>query len=185
MSLLSFLRTKKIGHFDLRPVNILFKPDEWQIKITDWGYFKQFTTQATRLNASSDLYHRSVYTAPEMYNNWKYGLAADSWSLGVILSGIITGNVLFSCRNARDSTYDALREDNFNAFCRSLDEKMSWSLAIVTKSLIFNLVRYNPDDRLNIKDVKECEYYSGVLPSEAEYTSTVSRAFEQCVWRKN
>jgi len=184
VSLLCFLRTKKIGHFDLRPVNILFTPDEWQVKITDWGSFKQFTTQSTRLNRSSELVHRGVYTAPEMYNNWKYGLAADSWSLGVILFGIITGNVIFSSTNASDLTYKALREDNFKAFGKSLDEKLSWSLAIVSKSFIFNLVRYNADDRLNLQNAKDYKYYSGILPSEAEYTATMSRAFQQCLRRE-
>jgi len=178
VSLLCSLRLKKIGHFDLRPVNILVKSDNWHIKLTDWGSFTQFTTQSTHRDGAVDLEHLGIYAAPEIVNNWGYGLVAESWSLGVILFGLITGAVMFSSRNRGDAVYNALKDDNFKAFCRSLDDKMPWSLMTITKSMIFNLVRYNPDDRLDIMNVRDYKYYSGGLPSNKEYRSAMGRAFQ-------
>jgi len=184
VSLLCSLRLKKIGHFDLRPVNILVKSDNWHIKLTDWGSFTQFTTQSTHSDGALDLEHLGIYAAPEIYNNWGYGLVAESWSLGVILFGLITGAVMFSDRNKGDTVYNALKDDNFKDFCRSLDDNLSWSLMIITKSIIFNLVRYNADDRLDIKNVRDYKYYAGGLPSDKEYRSAMGRAFQPFLKRE-
>jgi len=179
VSLLCFLRAKQIGHFDLRPSNLLVTHDGWQIKLTDWGSFKQFTKQSTHSKSALDIDHRSIYTAPEIYNHGEYSLIAESWSLGVILFGLITGTVLFSCRNECDIVFKAMKEDNFLDFSRSLDDRISWSLSSVTKSFIFNLVRYNAGDRLDIKNFVNNKYYRGIIPSDVEYTSAMEIAFHE------
>merc|ERR1719285_445336 len=76
VSLLSFLRDYHIGHFDLQPMNLLVKPDTWQIKLTDWGSFKQFSKKSTHSDGTLDLDYFTIYTAPEIYNNCPSGLAA-------------------------------------------------------------------------------------------------------------
>jgi len=177
VSLLAFLREKQIGHFGLRPSNLLVTHDRWQIKLTDWSSFKQFTKQSTHSKKSLDINHRSIYTAPEIYNHGEYALIAESWSLGVILFGLITGTVLFSSRKDCDIVYKAMREDNFIDFSKSLDDKISWSLPNVTKSFIFNLVRYNPGDRLDIKNFVHSKFYRGIIPSDVEYKSAMEIAF--------
>jgi len=183
VSLLSFFRAKKIGHFDLRPVNFLVESEKWDIRLTEWSSFKQFTQKSTESEGAEELDYRGIYTAPEIYNNQEYGLVADSWSLGVVLFGLITGKVLFSSRNKFDPVYSALKQDSFNAFCESLKERVSCSLMGTTESVIFNLVKYKASERLDIVDVKDHIYYDGVLPTDEEYTSAMSIAFEQCYKR--
>jgi len=178
VSLLCFLRVKQIGHFDVQPLNLLVTRDKWRIKLTDWGSFKQFTTQSTHRDGALELDFRSIYSAPEIYNNDEYGLTAESWSLGVILFGLITGTELFLSRK-RDAVYNALKKGSYKAFCRSLDDKMSWPLTGTTKAFIFSLVRYNADDRLDILNVKNCKYYTGMLPSDEEYKLAMEIAFDQ------
>jgi hypothetical protein len=181
VSLLCFFRAKEIGHFDLQPANFLVKRDKWQIKLTEWSSFKQFTQKSTESEGAEELNYRGIYTAPEIYNNLEYGLVADSWSLGVVLFGLITGTVLFSSRNSSDSVYNALKQDSFNAFCNSLEEKhLSWPLLGITKTVIFSLVRYNANARLDILNVEDLSYYNGILPSDEEYASAMENAFQQC-----
>jgi len=176
VSLLCFLRAKQIGHFDLQPLNILVTRDKWQIKLTDWGSFKQFATHSKHCDRRLDRDYHSIYTAPEIYNNYEYGLVAESWSLGVILFGLITGTVLFSSRK-RDATYKALKKDNFKAFSRSLDDK-SWPLTVMAKSFVFSLVRYKADDRLDIPRIKNRKYYTEILPSDGDYKLAMESAFD-------
>jgi len=179
VSLLSFMRAHNIGHFDLQPLNLLVTRGRWEIKLTDWGSFRQFTKKSTYSNGALDQDSCTIYTAPEIYNNCKFDLAAESWSLGVILFGLITGTVLFSSRSGRDPVYSAMTQDNFKVFRRSLEENTSYSLTRGAKSIIFSLVRYNPDLRLDIVDVKDSNYYAGTIPSDEKYKSAMRIAFSR------
>lgn len=179
VSLLRFLRSIKIGHFDLQPCNLLVKNDDWQIKVTDWSSFKMFKHQSTFSDGQLNIDNRGMWMAPEIYNCSKYGLAADSWSLGVVLFGLITGTLLFSSRSESDTAYNAMKRDNYNDFCESMEENTSSSLMDITKTLIFSLVKYNAEERLDIEKIEDYKYYTEALPTAEQYTSAMESAFAQ------
>jgi len=54
--------------------------------------------------------------APELYERREYGLSADSWSIGAILYNLITGYLPFEHRRRADPSYNALIENNSEAF---------------------------------------------------------------------
>ncbi|CAF5188812.1 unnamed protein product, partial [Rotaria magnacalcarata] len=94
---LDALYRNKIIHCDLKPENILLKQQGRSgIKVIDFG--------------SSCFEHQRVYTyiqsrfyrAPEVILGAKYGLAIDMWSLGCILSELLTGMPLFPGEDEAD-----------------------------------------------------------------------------------
>ncbi|CAF3360788.1 unnamed protein product [Rotaria sp. Silwood1] len=94
---LDALYRNKIIHCDLKPENILLKQQGRSgIKVIDFG--------------SSCFEHQRVYTyiqsrfyrAPEVILGAKYGLAIDMWSLGCILSELLTGMPLFPGEDETD-----------------------------------------------------------------------------------
>ncbi|CAF0761247.1 unnamed protein product [Rotaria sordida] len=94
---LDALYRNKIIHCDLKPENILLKQQGRSgIKVIDFG--------------SSCFEHQRVYTyiqsrfyrAPEIILGAKYGLPIDMWSLGCILSELLTGMPLFPGEDEAD-----------------------------------------------------------------------------------
>jgi len=94
---LDALHRNKIIHCDLKPENILLKQQGRSgIKVIDFG--------------SSCFEHQRVYTyiqsrfyrAPEVILGAKYGLPIDMWSLGCILSELLTGMPLFPGEDETD-----------------------------------------------------------------------------------
>ena len=88
---LEYLLNKDILHRDLKPQNILLT-NEYNIKITDFGFAKQITknTLITTLCGSP------MYMAPEIINKQDYDIKSDLWSVGVILYEMAYGYVPFN-----------------------------------------------------------------------------------------
>ena len=74
---------------DLKPANILIDKN-FNIKLTDFGlskYFQNETNEAYLLSGETGTIR---YMAPEVYNNQKYNLKVDVYSLGLIIYYITT-----------------------------------------------------------------------------------------------
>mmetsp|Transcript_39551 Transcript_39551/g.48944 ORF Transcript_39551/g.48944 Transcript_39551/m.48944 type:complete len:634 (-) Transcript_39551:217-2118(-) len=92
---LCFMHEKyRIGHFDLKPDNILFKKrqqtleinNDSKIKIIDFGMSKVLP----RLRSLRELCGTPYYTAPEIIQG-AYAHGADMWSVGVIMFVMLFG----------------------------------------------------------------------------------------------
>ncbi|KAL9644322.1 hypothetical protein ABK040_005783 [Willaertia magna] len=88
---LSFLHKCNICHRDLKPENIFIEEikssNEISIVIGDFGLSKEIA-KSTRHSKVGTL----LYMAPELFDDTRYGLKVDIFSLGVILYQIMSGN---------------------------------------------------------------------------------------------
>jgi len=183
VSLLCFFREWKVGHFDLQPKNLLVQEEGWIIKVAGWSNYRQFTkTRVYNDAARSHIENRSYYMAPELYERREYGLSADSWSVGAVLYNLITGYLPFNYRTRADPAYNALRENNSEAFWNANMERTR-GLIVTTKSIVFNLLKFNAEERLDIENVKYEKYFQGILQSDLEYSSGMKNHFTQLKWR--
>ncbi len=78
-SALALCRKKNIIHRDIKPQNI-FVSEDGNFKLGDFGIAKavEKTTGGTKIGTYG-------YMAPEVYNNQPYGVAADIYSLGLVM----------------------------------------------------------------------------------------------------
>jgi len=85
-----------IAHRDLKPDNILIT-DEGEIKISDFGLSKDFTTSILVSAVGT-----ANYVAPEVLSGAEYNSACDVWSCGVICYAILSTQMpFFGKDNAR------------------------------------------------------------------------------------
>jgi serine/threonine protein kinase len=182
VSLLCFLRQWKVGHFDLQPKNLLVQKKGWIIKVAGWSNYRQFTKKFRYNDAYNHNENKSCYMAPELLERREYGLAADSWSVGAVLCNLITGYLPFADRRHASSAYNALKENNSEVFW-SVNSERTKGLMASTKSIIFNLLKFNAKDRLDIEDVKKEKYFQGRIQSDSEFSSGMKENFDQLKWR--
>lgn len=94
---LEYLLSKNILHRDLKPQNILLT-DEFNIKLTDFGFAKQFDQNSL----ISTLCGSPMYMAPEIINKKDYDNKSDLWSVGIILYQMVYGTVPYNVNNFLD-----------------------------------------------------------------------------------
>ncbi|XP_064633340.1 mitogen-activated protein kinase 14A-like isoform X2 [Lineus longissimus] len=86
---LKYVHSAGIIHRDLKPSNIAVNED-CELKILDFGLARQAESEMTGYVATR------YYRAPEIMLNWMhYNQTVDVWSVGCIMSELMTGQVLF------------------------------------------------------------------------------------------
>lgn len=84
---IEYCHAKNIIHRDLKPANLLiFKKDEIQLKICDFGLSKPYTIQGIQTPSIVT----SWYRAPEILFEEEYDKKVDLWSIGCIFYEMIT-----------------------------------------------------------------------------------------------
>ena len=130
---------KKIIHRDIKLENILVKGGIF--KLCDYGESKQLSTLYQKKN---ETYAGTFFTmAPEILEDKPYDSKSDLWSLGVIIYQMyfkdfpykgVTEVALFN-KIKNDKNQNDLKKKSTGD--KELDD------------LIINLLKYNPDERLN------------------------------------
>merc|ERR1739848_437456 len=91
------------------------------------------------------------YMAPEVYNEEPFdGYAADLWAVGVCLYAMLTGGTLWDIPDKCDSYYRHISNGNLSKLIRQ------WCIPLSKNAvdLLQKMLRKNPHDRLNLKQVR-------------------------------
>lgn len=100
---LEYLHSKGIGHFDLKPANILIK--EGKFCLADFGLSKILVTENTSKGAGT-----ISYSPPELFNR-KRSLQSDIWSVGVILQKMLTGKMPFEGDSEHSLMFSIIQDE--------------------------------------------------------------------------
>ncbi|XP_025106866.1 MAP kinase-activated protein kinase 2-like isoform X2 [Pomacea canaliculata] len=173
------LHSMNIAHRDLKPENLLYtdKTPHAILKLTDFGFAKE-------INAYKSLQtpcYTPYYVAPEVLGPEKYDKSCDMWSLGVIMYILLCGYPPFY------SNHGAAISPGMKKRIRNGQYEFpnpEWSrVSLDAKDLIRGLLRTDPDQRMNIKQVMANKWVadSAMVPQTPLMSARVLRE-EEDVW---
>ena len=85
----------KVDHRDLKDENLLVNPDNFHVKLIDFGSASQLTERAYTRFQGTD-----VYLPPEWYTRHSYmALPATSWAIGCLIFPCLSGDSPFATRD--------------------------------------------------------------------------------------
>lgn len=107
------MHKKNIVHRDIKPENILLEShseDNWNLKITDFGFAKCYDPQEGGLTESLG---SPLYMAPEIIKKLPYDSAVDIWACGVLTYIMLSGKPPFNAKT-KDEVFIQITTKNIN-----------------------------------------------------------------------
>ena len=139
-----------IIHRDIKPENVLMNENNNAI-LTDFGWSNYLYDTDKR----STICGTPIYLAPEMINHKGHDGRVDIWCIGVLLFELITGKIPFQGKDI-----DTLKYNIRNM-------RICWPSEINSeaKDLIGKILKYNPEDRLNVKEILGHSFIKKYFPN--------------------
>ncbi|WVQ83026.1 hypothetical protein IAT38_005164 [Cryptococcus sp. DSM 104549] len=136
---LSYLHKKHIIHRDIKPENLLIGL-HGELKIADFGWSVHAPS-----NRRNTLCGTLDYLPPEMVEGKEHTAAVDLWAIGVLCYEFIVGGPPFEDLAGSAATYRRIR---------NVDLHIPSDVSPEAADLITKLLRYKPEDRLPLSQVK-------------------------------
>lgn len=170
-------------HGDIKGANILYFSED-DVRLTDF-------TLSTRLWHKDDMFavHAGTYShcSPELLLGKVWNRSMDIWALGCTFYEIAFGKLLFNYQE-RTSDPQLMRMKYHNAIAEwTCHDKVKGVDSFVHpdnesmlnaqvygqfRDLLFSMLRYNPDERINIKDVINHPFFSEMEPLSVRIKET-------------
>mmetsp|Transcript_1389 Transcript_1389/g.1535 ORF Transcript_1389/g.1535 Transcript_1389/m.1535 type:complete len:670 (+) Transcript_1389:114-2123(+) len=151
---LDYLHTAGIVHRDLKPENILLKEkpkqgsridESFEIKLSDFGLSKLVAPEEIMKLPCGTI----SYVAPEVLSQKGYGIAADLWSVGVVMYLVLRGKLPFSSEDKDDIIEEILNDD-----LEWKNDKVWAQISPELVDLISSLLCKDPSQRLSAKGIQ-------------------------------
>lgn len=104
---LDYAHGQNIIHRDIKPANIIYNPDNGDIKITDFGIAKISDDSRTR---TGSVMGSPLYMSPEQLKGQKVTGASDTYSLGITLYKLVSGQTPYQGDTLAALTYQILNK---------------------------------------------------------------------------
>jgi p38 MAP kinase len=180
---LKYLHSATVIHRDLKPSNLAIT-EECDLTVLDFGLARTMTNSPDGMTA---YVISRWYRSPEVifWNNVSYNAKADVWSVGCILSELLTGRVLFPgsgemeqyrliislCGNPNDILLSKIEQQTGSSM-RMIIERLGGQyerkdfqdyfrgLPVDAINLLDKILVMDPDKRISVEEALQHEYMS-------------------------
>lgn len=165
---IDYLHKQNILHLDIKPENILLTDDNL-VKITDFD----LSLKTTDINNNCFIFRGTYeYVPGEALRKEGFNYKFDIYSLGILLYEMLTDHKAYSfmCSGDTIENLNRLSYMKYNNIIPDLDDGSSLSniLQEIGRSklhddaidLIKNMTKYPPDERYNIEDIKNHDWFT-------------------------
>jgi len=169
---IEYLHSARVAHLDLKPENLLLGAD-LNLKIADFDLSHVYgdgkiLSRGTRYYRGPEFF-KSSSSDPEL----KSPFQSDIYSAGVILFILKSGGIYPHSENTPLEGIDLvdLMYNNNSEFWNKHCEIQEKSPSFYEKDFrdLFNaMVRFNPEDRITIKEIKKTKWYNGPVYTPTE-----------------
>ena len=141
---LEYLHVNLIIHRDIKPENLVLDSKGY-IRITDFGVAKILSTDNTKDSSGTP-----GYMAPEILNRQSHGIAADYFSLGVIIYEFMMGKRPYSGKNRRE-----YKENLFARQIKLIKSQVPSGWSLEAADFVNKLLERKPSNRLGANGTHE------------------------------
>ena len=144
-----YIHKKNIIYRDLKPENILLD-ESGHIKICDFNLAKAGMTKHKRANSFCG---SPLYFSPEMVEKKSVNYKVDIYGIGLLIYEIVVGHTAFNAIDINE-LYEKIKRNQINYNEPELHGDV--------KDLIKKMCAKNPDDRIELDDVKKHRYFKDI-----------------------
>jgi len=170
---IEYLHDNSIAHLDLKPENLLMGAN-FNLKIADFDL--------SHVKGDAKILSRGTkfYRGPELHNSdltrgdLKHPYAADIYSAGVVLFILKSGGIYphsedtaFEGLNLADLMYN--KNGEFWSKHAEIQDKKPSFFDNDFKELFNAMTKFNPEDRMSLKEIKQSKWYNGPVYTPFDY----------------
>lgn len=170
---IEYLHENGVAHLDLKPENLLMGAN-FNLKIADFDL--------SHVKGDSKILSRGTkfYRGPELFKSnltrgdLKHPFAADVYSAGIILFILKSGGIY---PHSEDTAFQGLnladlmhnKNEEFWSKHVEIQDKEHSFFDKDFKELFNAMTKFNPEDRLTIKQIKQSKWYNGAIYTPFDY----------------
>ncbi|MEG5001747.1 trifunctional serine/threonine-protein kinase/ATP-binding protein/sensor histidine kinase [Microcoleus sp. B4-D4] len=155
--ILHYLYQNRVIHKDIKPANILIKPDTKQVKIIDFSISSLLPRETQEIQNPNILEGTLAYISPEQTGRMNRGIdyRSDFYSLGVTLYELLTGELPFISEDAMELVHCHLAKHPIPI--HQINAKIPLALSEIVSKLMAKNAEYRYQTALGIKyDLEIC-----------------------------
>jgi serine/threonine protein kinase len=169
---IEYLHASKVAHLDLKPENLLLGAD-FNMKIADFDL--SYVVGDPKILSRGTRYYRGpeFFKSPDNEPKLTNPFASDVYAAGIILFILKSGGIYPHSENNTLEGIDLvdLMYNSNTEFWRKhceIQERESSFYDRDFKELFNSMVKYNPDERCTLEDIKKSKWYNGPVYSGIE-----------------
>lgn len=147
---LKFLHSFNIIHCDVKLENLLIKPSNGTVKITDYDLSKISDDRGEY--QSDHIFGTTQYIAPESHSLFIYSRRSDIWMLGICIFIIVMGKYPYDEEISNIDSRESLTRRNV---FRHIDYDTTQFHSQIISDLMDKILIYKDTDRLNCDEIVE------------------------------